>query len=59
MDNCIHYWKIERVEGLLSTGTCSRCGEVKEFLNSIDDFTRTRGWNQAGFTKDKQRKENE
>lgn len=32
---CVHYWIIDPSTGGPSNGTCQRCGETKEFQNSI------------------------
>ena len=32
---CGHHWVIESPNGPTSTGTCRRCGEIREFKNSI------------------------
>ena len=34
--SCCHHWIIQPAVGLVSEGTCQKCGEVKEFKNSID-----------------------
>jgi len=33
---CPHHWVIDRPNGPLSKGVCQRCGESREFSNSID-----------------------
>ena len=33
--DCLHHWAIESPNGPTSYGTCRRCGEVREFKNSI------------------------
>ncbi len=33
--DCAHHWAIESPNGPTSNGTCKRCGEIKEFKNSI------------------------
>ena len=33
---CAHHWVIDRPNGPLSEGLCQRCGERREFSNSID-----------------------
>ena len=33
---CLHHWIIEPAVGPVSAGSCQKCGEVKEFKNSID-----------------------
>jgi len=38
-DQCCHYWIIEVANGPKSRGVCKHCGESKDFLNSIPDFT--------------------
>jgi hypothetical protein len=37
MDKCIHYWVIQPARGPKSGGICQKCGEVREFENSLDD----------------------
>lgn len=32
---CMHYWLIESPNGPTSIGTCTECGEEREFRNSI------------------------
>jgi hypothetical protein len=34
-NGCQHYWMIEAANGPSSMGTCSRCGESREFMNSM------------------------
>jgi hypothetical protein len=34
--SCCHHWIIQPALGPVSEGTCQKCGEVKEFKNSID-----------------------
>ena len=38
-DQCRHYWVIEMAHGPTSRGFCQYCGEVRDFLNVIPDFT--------------------
>ena len=33
---CAHHWIIESSNGPMSEGVCQRCGEKREFSNSID-----------------------
>ncbi len=33
--DCAHHWAIQSPNGPTSHGTCKRCGETKEFKNSI------------------------
>ncbi len=33
---CCHHWAIEAAVGPVSRGECQKCGDVKEFKNSID-----------------------
>ena len=33
---CAHHWVIESPNGPLSEGVCQRCGERREFSNSVD-----------------------
>ncbi len=35
---CKHHWIIESPQGALSSGRCKRCGEVREFRNSAQDY---------------------
>ena len=37
---CKHHWVIDRPNGPLSEGVCLRCGEKREFTNSVE-FTPT------------------
>jgi hypothetical protein len=48
---CAHWWKIEQASGHMSRGTCRRCGEVREFYNSMPDFN---AFMDAGASKRKQ-----
>jgi hypothetical protein len=32
---CCHYWIIQPAMGPVSDGTCRRCGQVREFFNSL------------------------
>jgi len=34
-DECAHFWRIDSPNGPVSTGVCSKCGEAREFTNSI------------------------
>ena len=34
--NCAHHWVIEPSNGPLSGGVCRRCGQSREFQNSVD-----------------------
>jgi hypothetical protein len=34
--SCCHHWIIQPAVGPISEGTCQKCGEVREFKNSID-----------------------
>ncbi len=38
-DKCRHYWIIEMAYGPKSRGACQYCGEERDFLNSMPDFT--------------------
>lgn len=38
-DQCRHYWVIEVANGPKSRGVCQYCGESRDFLNSMPDFT--------------------
>ena len=42
--NCAHHWAIESPNGPTSVGACKRCGETKEFKNSI----RITSWESEG-----------
>ncbi len=33
---CTHHWVIERPAGPTSEGVCQRCGEKREFTNSVE-----------------------
>lgn len=35
---CQHHWSIEMPAGATSKGRCRRCGEVRDFRNSADDY---------------------
>ena len=47
---CVHAWEIEPANGHTSPGTCRKCGEIRDFLNSCDEvlapaaFGRERGF---------------
>jgi len=41
--NCCHHWIIQPAVGPVSEGACRKCGEVKEFKNSIDYETEWSG----------------
>ena len=34
-ETCSHHWLIEPADGPTSNGSCQRCGETKEFTNSL------------------------
>lgn len=34
---CRHHWAIEAPRGATSWGRCKRCGEMREFRNSVGD----------------------
>ena len=36
---CAHHWVIEPSNGPLSDGVCQRCGESRDFSNSLDSPT--------------------
>ena len=38
-DQCSHYWIIGVANGPKSKGVCKYCGEARDFLNSMPDFT--------------------
>ena len=40
---CCHHWIIQPAVGPVSEGACQKCGEVKEFKNSIDYETEWSG----------------
>lgn len=35
---CQHHWLLEPPTGPTSTGFCKKCGEIKQFPNSIESF---------------------
>lgn len=35
MTECIHIWKISGQDGPVSKGLCRKCGEERQFLNSL------------------------
>lgn len=35
-NDCIHMWSIEPPNGPTSLGTCTDCGDTKEFRNSVE-----------------------
>ncbi len=35
-NNCAHHWVIDRANGPMSEGVCQRCGERREFTNSVE-----------------------
>ncbi len=35
--NCTHYWNIETPQGPTSEGVCQRCGNRRDFMNSVYD----------------------
>lgn len=41
---CTHHWQIESPNGPMSVGQCKRCGERREFNNSIQGS----GWDRQG-----------
>ena len=41
---CTHHWQIESPNGPVSIGRCKRCGEIREFNNSIQGS----GWDRQG-----------
>lgn len=40
LEQCIHQWHIDPPAGPISLGTCSKCGEQKEFVNSLTQQVR-------------------
>ncbi|MCX7912575.1 MAG: hypothetical protein N2506_06420 [Dehalococcoidales bacterium] len=36
---CRHYWVIETARGPKSSGRCRYCGEIREFLNSMPEYS--------------------
>ena len=55
-----HHWLLESPNGPLSIGTCSSCGETREFRNSSEDsiWDRNEGrsrWNDMGITNRRRR----
>ena len=41
--DCVHHWKIETPNGAGSAGSCIRCGESRQFRNSLPDWDKYRG----------------
>ncbi len=41
LPECAHHWEIEPPNGSTSRGTCLKCGDVQDFLNSVPP----KGWN--------------
>ena len=35
--SCIHIWNIESPNGRFSEGVCKKCGEIKNFINFIEE----------------------
>ncbi len=35
-DGCAHHWLIDPPNGAVSSGRCRKCGETREFRNSIE-----------------------
>ena len=40
--SCVHHWQIDSPNGPVSPGTCKRCGEMREFRNSMYSSTWSR-----------------
>ncbi len=40
---CEHFWQIDAPNGPISEGTCKKCGQTREFQNSIQ----TSGWDRG------------
>ena len=36
LSKCVHHWVIEAASGSYSSGVCAKCGETKEFSNSVN-----------------------
>ena len=46
--SCCHHWIIQPAVGPISEGICQKCGEVREFKNSIDYETEWANRKEAG-----------
>ena len=46
---CIHHWLLETPSGEISTGTCKKCGEERQYYN-IPDYMReeANSWKRQG-----------
>jgi hypothetical protein len=49
--SCCHYWIIQPAVGPISEGVCQKCGEVREFRNSIDYETEWASRKEAGYSR--------
>ena len=38
-ESCPHYWLMETAVGRTSRGVCKWCGEEREFLNVLSEYT--------------------
>lgn len=38
MTDCVHHWRIAPAAGPTSAGVCLKCGDEREFRNSLDDY---------------------
>jgi len=39
-----HHWVLEIPSGPVSLGTCQRCGDTREFANTVDDRSFVNPW---------------
>ena len=46
---CIHHWRIQPANGPISTGTCCKCGEMRQFQNTVAADS----WSERKTNKDK------
>ena len=35
---CVHHWQIKPASGPQSSGSCNKCGSIRDFSNSIDSY---------------------
>lgn len=38
MTDCVHHWRIAPAAGPTSAGVCLKCGDAREFRNSMDEW---------------------
>ena len=38
MTDCVHFWRIAPAAGPTSVGVCLKCGDEREFRNSVDEW---------------------